>query len=266
MIDAWQALALALLQGLTEFLPISSSAHLLLPTLVLGWPDQGLAFDVAVHFGTLAAVVIYFRAELGRLFQGGVRALVTRSYNEASHEIVLLLVASVPAIGAGLLLNDTMDSLRTIPVLAGATIFFALVLAYADRRGKGNQQAIGTLRAALLVGLAQALALIPGTSRSGITISAALLLGLSREAAARFSFLLSIPIIAGAALLKTLELLAENDGPGWPLIALATVTAGVSAYVCIALFLRVIERLGMGPFVIYRIVLGLLLLVLWGAA
>ncbi|WP_439108063.1 undecaprenyl-diphosphate phosphatase [Congregibacter sp.] len=257
---------LALIQGLTEFLPISSSAHLLLPSMLLGWPDQGLAFDVAVHFGTLSAVVVYFRQDLWALAQGGGRALLAREVNDSSREIGFLALATVPAVLVGFALNDMMDSLRTIPVIASTTIIFALLLAYADRRVQSSStEGVGNWRVALLIGCAQAIAPIPGTSRSGITITAGLLLGLSRHAAARFSFLLSIPIISGAALLKVTELSGADTPVDLPLMALGTTVAALSAYACIAVFLRLIEAVGMLPFVMYRLFLGVVLCALWWA-
>lgn len=263
MIESWQAILLALIQGLTEFLPISSSAHLLLPTLLLGWPDQGLAFDVAVHFGTLMAVLLYFRRDLIRLAWGCGQCLGQRRWNDEGREVLFLAVATLPAVVAGLLLNDRMDQLRTVPVILTTTIVFALLLAVADREGKGATSAVRSIAGALFIGVAQAIALIPGTSRSGITITAGLFLGLSREAAARFSFLLSIPVIAGAALLKTLELLELGAAVPWGLLFLGASVAGISAYLCIAIFLALVERIGMVPFVIYRLLLGLVLAILW---
>ena len=264
MIEWWQALLLALIQGLTEFLPISSSAHLLLPSLLLGWADQGLAFDVAVHFGTLLAVVLYFRADLWTLARGVLTSLQQRCHNESSREVLLLALASLPAAGAGLALNAHMDRLRTVPVIVVTTIVFALLLWVADRRVTASaRSSVGSWRTAILIGCAQAIAPIPGTSRSGITITAGLLLGLSRHAAARFSFLLSIPIIAGAALIKILELLDSGVVGELRWMLLATAVAAVSAYSCIAVFLRLIERVGMTPFVIYRLLLGAFLIALW---
>ncbi|MEM1403972.1 MAG: undecaprenyl-diphosphate phosphatase [Pseudomonadota bacterium] len=260
----WQALLLALLQGLTEFLPISSSAHLLLPTLLMDWPDQGLAFDVAVHFGTLLAVMLYFRKDLLTLSVQGARCIVEREMNDGGREIFFLAIATLPAVLVGFFLNDYMDSLRTIPVIATTTIVFALALGFADRRaGTASQDAVAGAGSAFLIGCAQALAPIPGTSRSGITITAALLLGLSRTAAARFSFLLSIPVISGAALLKTLELLETGSVVPWGMLLGAGAFAALSAYLCIAAFLALIERIGMMPFVLYRLLLGALLVVIW---
>ncbi|MEM8943253.1 MAG: undecaprenyl-diphosphate phosphatase [Pseudomonadota bacterium] len=257
MTDWFQAVSLAFIQGLTEFLPISSSAHPLFPTLLLGWDDQGVAFDVAVHFGTLLAVLWYFRADLWRL-TGGVGGLLRGQVESGeSREILYLAIATVPAVVAGFLLNDAVDKLRSLPVIASSTIVFALVLAWADRRGAiSHRTEVPGMIAALFIGLAQALALIPGTSRSGITLSAALFLGMSRQAAARFSFLLSIPVIAGAALLKSLELLESRVSVDWEMLALAAGLSGVVAYLTIAWFIALVNRIGMMPFVLYRLVLG----------
>ena len=268
MIEWWQALILAVVQGLTEFLPISSSAHLILPTLLLGWPDQGLAFDVAVHLGTLLAVLGYFRRDLARLVSAGWTGIKTRRMNAALGEIACLALASVPALLAGLFLGDGAAALRTLPVLATTSIVFAVLLACADRRRAAPRAAARvSWRVALFIGVAQAFALIPGTSRSGVTITAALLAGLPRAAAARFSFLLSIPIIAGAAVLKTGEWLAAGDAAGdavsAALLALAIAAAALTAYACIAVFLAWVERVGMLPFVVYRLLLGTLLFALW---
>lgn len=263
MIEWWQALVLAVVQGATEFLPISSSAHLLLPTLVLGWPDQGLAFDVAVHLGTLSAVVWYFRRDLLALAAGGLQGLGQRRFNAELREIAFLAVATGPAVAAGLALSDRMDTLRTLPVIATTTLLFALLLWVADRRvSRDAADAVGSWGVALLIGLAQALALVPGTSRSGITITAGLLLGLSRAAAARFSFLMSIPIIAGAGLQQARDLATSSEPIAWSVLGAAALVAALSAYACVALFLALIERVGMLPFVLYRLGLGLALLFL----
>lgn len=264
MIDLWQALGLALIQGLTEFLPISSSAHLILPTLLLGWPDQGIAFDIAVHFGTLIAVIAYFRRDLAVLLRGGLAGLRERRATPELREIGFLLVATLPALAAGFALRDAMDSLRSIPVLATTTIIFGLLLGVADRCVRREPAgAVSSWTTALLIGCAQALAPIPGTSRSGITITAGLLLGLSRTAAARFSFLMAIPVILGAALLQLLSLLEAPGEVDWLILGIGTGVAAVSAYTCIALFLALIDRIGMLPFVVYRLVLGAILVALW---
>jgi undecaprenyl-diphosphatase len=254
-----QIIVLSLIQGLTEFLPISSSAHLLLPALLTDWPDQGLAFDIAVHLGSLLAVLSYFRSDMARFAVSGTRLLTQQRFDEHSELLLKIVVATLPVVVVGYLLKGWVESeLRTVPVIATTTIVFALALWWADRqRGAIGQP--GWLQA-LMIGAAQVLAIVPGTSRSGITITAALLLGLSRTSAARFSFLLSIPTIAGAALLATLDLAEAGEVARWPELALGTTLAGLSAYVCIHYFIALLERTGVMPYVVYRLVLGAVLL------
>jgi len=258
-VDWLQIIVLSLIQGLTEFLPVSSSAHLILPSLLTDWPDQGLAFDIALHLGSLLAVLSYFRHEMAQFAVSGARCLAERRLDEHSTLLLKLLVATLPIVVFGYLLKDWVESeLRSVLVIALATIVFALVLWWADRqRGQIGEPGWGH---ALLIGAAQVLAIVPGTSRSGITISAGLLLGLSRTSAARFSFLLAIPTIAGAALLATLELLETGNGAHLPDLALGAALSAVSAYACIHYFIALVERTGMLPYVIYRIILGLVLL------
>lgn len=262
--ELFQVIILALLQGLTEFLPISSSAHLILPSQLLGWQDQGLAFDVGVHVGTLVAVVLYFRCDLLKMFTAWTSDFTGRK--EADSRLAwLVILATLPALVAGFLMNGLIDQhLRSILVIAATTLIFGAVLGWADLR-RTEQRCIRSLsrKDALLIGLSQALALIPGTSRSGITISAALMLGLDRQSAARFSFLLSIPVIAGAGLIKTLDLIAMGDSAPWLMVSIGTLVAGVSAYCCIHYFLKWLDQIGMMPFVIYRMLLGVALLVIW---
>lgn len=266
--DLIQSTILAIIQGLTEFLPISSSAHLILPSQVFGWQDQGLAFDVAVHVGTLLAVVLYLRKDLLLLVRAWLTSLTERSDNSNSEHAQLawcLLLASLPAAIAGFLGRSLVsDYARNAELIAFTSIFFGLLLWWADarlRRDK-NQQEI-SWQQGLLIGLAQALAIIPGTSRSGITMTAALLLGFSRQAAARFSFLLAVPIIAGSGLLQALDLLAQGvPAAQWLLLAYAAVVSAGVALLCIHYFLQLIERTGFLPFVIYRVILGLVLLVI----
>jgi len=265
MIDWFQAFALAILQGLTEFLPISSSAHLVIPSLVLGWPDQGLAFDVAVHVGTLSAVLLYYRQDLARMATSWFGSLAGKPGNEDSRLVWYLALATVPAVLVGFLAGDYIETeLRTLPVIATTTLLFGLLLGLADRRAipgpAGNPVTLGS---ALVVGLAQALAPVPGVSRSGITMTAALLLGMSRQEAARFSFLLSIPVIAGAGTLKMWQLVNANSSVDWTVLAVGTVVSGVVAYLCIALFLRLLDRVGLMPFVYYRVILAAVLYALW---
>ena len=256
--DTLQAVILALVQGLTEFLPISSSAHLILAPRLLGWQDQGLAFDVAVHVGTLIAVVFYFRHEVGRMLLAWLKSIGGGGVDADARLAWYVLLGTVPAVLAGLLLHDLVETqLRSPLVIAFTTVVFGLVLWWADSRGRQRRDE-HTLRIAdvLVIGCAQALAMIPGTSRSGITMTAALALGLTRTGAARFSFLLSIPVILMAGAYETLKL-AETPGPvAWDMLLLGTATAAVSAWLCIHFFLKLVERVGMLPFVIYRLLLG----------
>ena len=263
--DFVQILLLALVQGLTEFLPISSSAHLILVPVITDWQDQGLAFDVAVHVGTLAAVIAYFRREIWVMGRDWLGSLVGRGTTPDSRLAWAVILGTIPVGLAGLLFNDVISTeLRSPLVIAEATIGFGLLLWLADARGRRerDERSIGWKDVAV-IGLAQALALIPGTSRSGITMTAGLLMGLTREASARFSFLLSIPVILLAGGLKTTELVATAAPVNWTSLVLGAVLSGVSAYLCIVFFLRLLERLGMMPFVIYRLVLGLVLIVLF---
>jgi len=254
-------IVLALLQGIVEFLPISSSGHLILVPALLGWPDQGLSFDIAVHFGTLAAVVVYFRRDLPRL--------IVAAFNARDPEFKFawaIALASVPVGLAGLLLGDLVaGALRSPIVIAAATAGFGVLLWLADRyqRGQRREQEL-LLGQALLIGFAQALALIPGTSRSGITMTAGLALGLSRAAAARFSFLLSVPAIGMAASWEAYQLAAAPEPVAWGVLAIAALLSGATAFAAIAAFLRLIERIGMWSFAVYRVLLaGVIVYVLY---
>ena len=193
----WQAVILALVQGLTEFLPVSSSAHLILPSHLLGWPDQGLAFDVAVHVGTLLAVIWYFRKDIRQLSSGFIKTTFLGKPNADGRLAWYIGLATIPAGLLGLLLNGSVEEyLRDTAVIATTTIFFGLLLLFADGRNNLQKKLNDMpLSQAIFIGMAQAIALIPGTSRSGITMTAAMLIGYERSAAARFSFLLSIPLI-----------------------------------------------------------------------
>lgn len=260
--DTWHSLLLALLQGLTEFLPVSSSAHLILLPRLAGWSDQGLAFDVAVHVGTLAAVVIYFRRELGRMGLGWGRSLATGDHTPDSRLAWAVIIGTVPVGLAGLAFKGIVeDTLRSPAVIAWATIGFGLLLWRADVAGRRrrNEHSL-RLTDVLVIGVAQALALIPGTSRSGITITAGLMIGLTRQAAARFSFLLSIPVITLAGALELVELARGDIDAPWHSLLIGAAASGITAYLCIHFFLRLLDRLGMLPFVIYRLLLGVTLL------
>ena len=259
---------LGLLQGLTEFLPISSSAHLILLPVLVGWPDQGLAFDVAVHVGTLVAVLSYFRRELVRMLRSCYRALRSGVHDADARLAGLIAIGTAPVVCVGLLLEyvGSLDAtgatavFRGAAVIASTTVGFALLLWWADRRGsRVRQESSLNWRDALFVGGAQVLALIPGTSRSGITITAALALGFERKAAARYSFLLSIPVITAAGLRSAAAALEASETTDWAALSLGAAVAAVSAYLTVHFFLKLMERIGLLPFVLYRLVLGALL-------
>lgn len=260
--DIYHAILLALLQGLTEFLPISSSGHLILLPRVLSWPDQGLAFDVAVHVGTLTAVLVYFRQDLLELTRAWFGSLRSRKLDQNSRLAWGVLLGTIPVGLAGLLLNGMVSTaLRDPTVIAATTIIFGLLLGAADWLGKRSrdEHSLG-FKDVMLIGLAQAIALVPGTSRSGITMTAGLLLGLTREAAARFSFLLSIPVIILAGGLEGMELVDSADPVDWTAISVGVSTSATAAYLCIHFFLKLIGRVGMWPFVLYRLFLGMVIL------
>lgn len=257
-----QALVLGLVQGLTEFLPVSSSGHLILVPHVLGWPDQGLAFDAVMHLGTLGALLAYFRGELLALASGALSRRVG----------VLLVAATIPAGLAGLTLGAVIErNLRSPLVVAASLVVWGVVMWLADRRaapppaGPGDPLERVGWRRAIGVGVAQALALVPGTSRSGITISAGLLAGLDRATAARFSFLLGIPITAAAAGLKTLDLLglgvaAAESGP----LLAALAASFASGWAAVWFLVRYLKRRSLWPFVLYRLALAAVVLAVVG--
>lgn len=263
--DPIQLVVLSLLQGITEFLPISSAAHLILVPALTDWRDQGLAFDIAVHVGTLIAVLAYFRHDVAALVRGGLAPLAGRAPDTRGRLAWLLVLATVPVGLAGLAFKDVVETtLRAPAVIAWASIGFGLLLLAADRLGaRRRDEATLGWRGALLIGVFQALALVPGTSRSGITMTAGLLLGLDREASARFSFLLAIPVVALSGLLQAAELAAAGGATPWGALALAMALAAASAWLCIHLFLRFIACIGMAPFVVYRVALGIVLLLVF---
>ncbi|MEE4376829.1 MAG: undecaprenyl-diphosphate phosphatase, partial [Candidatus Competibacteraceae bacterium] len=233
--------------------------------VLTGWQDQGLAFDIAVHVGTLSAVVLYFRAELIAMTGAWLNSLRGRGLTPDARLAWAVLFGTIPVGLAGLLLKDFIESdLRSPLVIAAATIGFGLALWWADAKGRRQRDEL-TLdwKDVLVIGCAQAISLIPGTSRSGITMTAGLAMGLTRQASARFSFLLSIPVIVLAGGLTTLDLVAQPESAQWGVIGLGVLLSGISAYLCIHFFLKLLERIGMLPFVIYRLVLGVGLLVLF---
>ncbi len=265
--DCVHAFWLALIQGLTEFLPISSSAHLILVPVFLGWEDQGLVFDVAVHVGTLLAVVIHFRRDLAWILRDWFKSFTARQ--EVTQGAVLgwgVIIGTLPVGVAGWLAKDWVETLLRSPlVIAAATIVFGGLLWLAQMLSSQRRSLDRlTLGDALIIGLFQAVALIPGTSRSGITLTGGLLLGLDRTASARFSFLLSIPVIFLAGALEAMELVESAESADWYALGLGIAASGLSAYGCIGWFLRFLERAGIVPFVLYRLVLGAVLIyVFW---
>jgi len=259
----FEALILAIVQGLTEFLPISSSAHLILVPAFLGWDDQGLAFDVAVHLGSLLAVCIYFRDEIVAVAGAWLNSLRRREKPDAEAMFGwYIVVATIPVGLAGLLLDNWIETnLRSPLVIAVTTAVFGLALWLADRRGGGADEHTLHLGKALLIGCAQAIALVPGTSRSGITITAGLALGLSRQAAARFSFLMAIPVIVLASGLEIFKLMEMQGSVLWDVIVAGTLASAVAAYFCIKVFISLLEKISMLPFMIYRLVLAAVIIV-----
>ena len=263
-LEPLHAITLGLLQGLTEFLPVSSSAHLILLPKVMDWPDQGLTYDLAAHFGSLLAVMIYFRTDLYSMMRGWVRAFAGEQNTEAKL-MWLLLLATLPIGFAGLLFHRLVEGLREPLIIAGATVLFGLLLWGADRYGKTRRNLDDLqFREAIFIGLLQILAMLPGTSRAGITITAGLLLGLRRQAASRFSFLLAIPTILLASANELITVTLSELSVDWFALGLVTLAAFISAYAAIHYFLKWVEYTGMLPYVIYRLGLGgILFVVFW---
>ncbi len=261
-LDWIQITVLALIQGLTEFLPVSSSGHLILVPQLLDWQDQGLAFDVAVHIGTLSAVMLYFKKDIWLMSKDWSVSLITRQPTSNSRLAWWVIIATLPAVAFGLIIHGELEeTLRNPLIIAATTIGFGVLLWWSDVKGKQIRDEFSlSFKDIMIIGFAQALALIPGTSRSGITITAALMTGLTRQAAAKFSFLLSIPIILGAGILKLKDLLEDSGQVDWQAIIGGAFISGISAYIIIAIFLKWIQKIGMAPFAWYRFALGALLI------
>ena len=253
-----QIVVLAIVQGLTEFLPISSSGHLVLVPYLVEWTDQGLAFDVAVHFGSLLAVVVFFREDIAGLLRGGVQVLGGDVKSPQAYMAVAILLGTIPAAVAGLLFAGWIEAnLRDPRVIVYTLAGYGILMALADRyakRSKGIAEV--RIRDALIIGVAQALSLVPGTSRSGVTITAGRLLGFERQDAARFSFLLSAPVILLATLYKGLELVMGVTAVAWGELALGVAVSAIVAYLSIEFFMRFVTRIGLAPFAIYRLLLA----------
>jgi len=256
-------IVVALVQGITEFLPVSSSGHLALIPVLTDWPDQGLAVDVAAHVGSLGAVLVYFRRDVARL-TAATFAIGTGRAHAEKRQVWLLVVATIPALGAGALLSDLAETVFRDPIVIAWTMTIgAFLLYFADRLGGTSRDVSAmSMRDALWVGLAQTLALVPGTSRAGITMTMARALGYRRTEAARFSMLMSIPVILGAGTLQGAKLVAAGD----PLLSGDALAAAglsfVAAFVAVAVLMRWLSRATFTPLVVYRLGLGLALLAL----
>lgn len=255
--STFHAIILAIIQGITEFLPISSSAHLVLVPRFLGWPDQGLQFDAAIHIGTLAAVVAYFRQQLSAMAQAWIASVRGRQSRDG-HLAWAVLWGTIPVGLVGLLFNDYIEQHFRDPVLIATTLAgFGVLLWLADRLGRRQRDEYSVSWGdAAIIGLAQALALVPGTSRSGVTMTAGLGVGLTREAAARYSFLLAVPGTALAGAYETLKMLRATSAIEWQPVIVGIVVAGVTGFLCIHFLLRFIQRIGMLPFTLYRLLLA----------
>lgn len=261
-----QTLLLSAVQGISEFLPISSSGHLILTHHFgeqWGWADPGLAFDVALHIGSAIAVILYFRKDLFAIITDSWQAIQKREHVGASRLGLGILIATLPAIAFGLLLKAIgTETFRIVPVVATMLILFALVLGWATLKFKGKRQLESmTMKDFIIIGLVQAIALIPGTSRSGITISAGLFRGLSPATAARFSFLLSLPAILLAGAYESLGMIRSAEAIPVFDILLGILLTAIISFLCIHFLLELIRRFSLISFVIYRIVLGVFLLV-----
>ena len=268
-----QVVILALVQAATEFLPVSSTAHLVLVPWALGWKDPGLFFDIALHFGTLIAVLVYFARTWIRLIFSGLGKQVFRPSPDHPDAAMygnprlfwFLVAATFPAGIAGMALEDLVETTLRSPVVIGVMLIaVGILIWWAEHRGRlDNDLDRMSLRQAMLIGCAQAIALIPGTSRSGITIATGLFLGFKRPAAARFSFLLSAPIIAGASVKAALDVLADGIPTGMQVPFLVGIlVSAVGGHAVIALFLRYLQHSTMRVFVYYRLIFGIIVLAL----
>lgn len=254
---------LAIVQGITEFLPVSSSGHLILLPKLLGTVDQGLALDVAVHIGTLGAVMLFFRTDVARMVRGAGDILRGRLDTIDARLTLLLALATVPVIIAGFILKVTglADAMRSIAVIGWTMLGFGLFLYWADQTGPTEKVAGDwNLRDAVIMGLWQAVALIPGTSRSGITITASRMLGYNREDGARISMLMSIPTILASGGLLALDVIGEADWQTARDAAIGAALAFVAAYLALAIMMRLLRSVSFTPYVIYRVILGIVLL------
>ncbi|WP_439137130.1 undecaprenyl-diphosphate phosphatase [Roseicyclus sp.] len=259
----WHLILLALIQGITEFLPVSSSGHLVLLPNLTGLADQGQLLDVAVHVGTLAAVILYFWSDVRMGLLGVPRMLTGRIDTPGAKLAFLLMIATIPVVVVGLVLHLTGldDAMRSVAVIGWSMLIFGIVLYWADQRGAQVKQAAGwSLRDAIVLGLWQAVALIPGTSRSGITITGARFLGYDRHSAARIAMLMSIPTIAASGVLLGVDAIVSANAQALRDGAIAAGFAFVAALLALSLMMRLLQSVSFTPYVIYRVVLGIVLL------
>ena len=261
MTDYFLSFLLGLIQGITEFLPISSSAHLLFPTLIFGTNDLGLSFDIAVHAGTLIAVIFFFRNEIKYMLKSVITSDTPLSdYRQLTY---MLMIATIPIVVAGLGFSDFIeDRIFNVSSIAIANLIFAIVLFIVFLNRKENLSIFEiSFKAALLIGLFQCFALIPGASRSGMAITGALLIGLNLKDASKFTFLLSIPTIAGALIFLLVDFNQINFD--YLNMLIGFIVSTIVAFFTIKYFLAFVERIGMVPFVMYRVILGLMLLIIF---
>lgn len=267
--DILQIVVLAVVQGLTEFLPISSSAHLVLVPFLTHWPDQGIVFDIAVHLGSLLAVMCYFQQDVRRMFAGKVALLQGKWHTENARLVVCLALSTLPLLVVGVVVKDVVTHWgRLLPVLASTSIVFGLLLWWVDKKSVQKYTSINVVsfKHALIFGCFQALSVIPGTSRSGICATAGRWLGYNREVASRYASLMAMPVIL---ILATYTIVAQMETVAAPFnwqqnpkaLLLGVVLSFLAALAGIHLLMRLVVRLGFGPFVVYRVVLGV---VLWG--
>lgn len=258
-----QLILLALIQGITEFLPVSSSAHLILaPLIVDDWADQGPLIDVAAHVGSLFAVLIYFRSETAMLFRGGLDTVQMKSSPD-QRLFLMIAAAAVPIIIVGGLFAVTglLDAVRSPTVIGWAFILFGMLLWHSDRQPVSKEAVTAmSFKDAMLIGVAQIFAIIPGSSRSGVTMTAARYLGWSRTEAARFSMLIAIPTILASGLFATLSLISDGARESLAAAGIVAVLSFLSALGAIAVFMRLTRSMSFTPFVVYRIVVGIALL------
>tara|TARA_B100000575_G_scaffold133662_1_gene106486 strand:+ start:401 stop:1189 length:789 start_codon:yes stop_codon:yes gene_type:complete len=262
MNDILLSFILGIIQGITEFLPISSSAHLLLPSLIYDFKDFGITFDISVHAGTLMAVILYFKDELSKMIKSFF--LYDKSLDEHKRMATLLIIATIPIVITGLIFNDIIsERIFTKNIIAFSNIIFAALLIIAFKLGKKTKSIISiTILGAIFIGIFQVFSVIPGASRSGVAITGALFLGLTLKQASKFSFLLSIPTITGALILMLAKIGGGIIEIDLLYMLIGFLTSMTFSFFTIKYFLIFVERIGMTPFVLYRLLLGIVLLLI----